>query len=53
MKEGELEFVDDKLFVIASLPQYDNMVCQKELVMTKEIFQECYRRWIEQKESED
>ena len=26
---------------------------QVESVMTKEIFQECYKKWIEQQESED
>lgn len=46
MDEGELRFVDNKLFVYTPLPQYGDGVCKVQLVMTKEIFQECYKRWI-------
>ena len=52
MGEEELRFVDDKLFVYTPLlPQYGNWICREQLVMTKEIFQECYKKWIEQQES--
>jgi hypothetical protein len=47
MAESKLEFVDDKLFVYTPCPQYGVGVSAVQLVMTKEIFQECYKRWIE------
>lgn len=45
--EGELKFIDDKLFCYTPLPQYGAGICEQRLVITKEIFQECYKRWIE------
>lgn len=45
MRKEELKFVDDKLFVYAPALGHGN-VCRVQLVMTKEIFQECYKRWI-------
>lgn len=53
MKEAELEFIGDKLFLCTPLPEYGERVCKTQLVMTKEIFQECYKRWIEPQESEE
>jgi hypothetical protein len=54
MAESKLEFVDDKLFVYTPCPQYGDGVCKAQLVMTKEIFQECYKRWIKsQREREE
>lgn len=53
MTEEELRFVDNKLFVYTPLPQYGKRTCKIQLVMTKEIFQECYKRWVEPQESED
>lgn len=53
MSEEELRFEDDKLFVYTPLPQYGDGICKVQLVMTKEIFQECYKRWVEPQESED
>lgn len=52
MAEEKLEFVDDKLFVYTPLPQYGEGIYKVQLVMTKEIFQERYKKWIEQQESE-
>lgn len=55
MTEGKLKFVDDKLFVYIPLPQYgggESGIYKAQLVMTKEIFQECYKKWIEPQESE-
>jgi len=52
MNEEELRFNDDKLFVYTPLPQYGDGICKVQLVMTKEIFQECYNRWIKPQESE-
>ena len=55
MNEEKLQFVDDKLFVYTPLPQYDvcSGIYKIQLVMTKEIFQECYKRWIKPQEKED
>ena len=44
--EEELKFIDDKLFCYTPLPQYGTRIYKTQLVMTKEIFQECYKRWI-------
>jgi len=44
--EEHLKFEDDKLYYYRPLPQYGGGICKKELVMTKEIFIECYKRWI-------
>ncbi len=52
MGNEELKFVDDKLFVYTPLPQYGDGICKVQLVMTKEIFQACYKKWIEPHESE-
>lgn len=56
MEAGQrLEFRDDKLYVYTLLPQYDGDggdICREELVMTKEIFQACYKKWIESKEKD-
>lgn len=53
MNEEELRFEDDNLFVYTPIPQYGDGICKVQLVMTKEIFQECYKRWIEPQESEE
>ena len=53
MTEAELKFVGDKLFVFTPTPQYGDGICEMQLVMTKDVFQECYKRWIESQESED
>lgn len=50
MVSEELRFIDDKLVVYKHLPQCGEGICVPQLVMTKEIFQECYRRWIEPQE---
>ena len=50
MNKEELKFIDGKLFVYTPLPQYGEGMCESHLVMTKEIFQECYKRWIEEQE---
>lgn len=46
----ELNFVGDELYVYIPLP---GGIYKTQLVMTKEIFQECYKRWIVPQESED
>lgn len=49
----ELRFIDNKLFVYTPLPQYGEGIYETRLVMTKEMFQECYKRWIKPRESRD
>ena len=49
--DEHLEFEGNKLYHYYPLPQYGDGICKIDLVMTKEIFVECYKRWI--KESED
>ena len=51
--EEELKFIDNNLFVYTPLSQYGDGIYKIQLVMTKEIFQECYKMWIEPEESED
>lgn len=36
----------DKCYRITPMPQYGEGMCKQELVMTKEIFEACYKRWI-------
>jgi len=50
MSEEELRFDDDKLFAYKPLPQYGGRIYEVQLVMTKEIFQECYKKWIKPQE---
>lgn len=45
-----LEFENDKLYHYYPLPQYGDGVSIRDLVMTKEIFIECYKRWIKGEE---
>lgn len=52
MDDEKLKFFDGKLYVYTPLPQYGDGICKVQLVMTKEIFQECYKRWIDPQESE-
>ena len=53
MYEPELKFHDDKLYVYTPLPQHGEGIYKVDLAMTKDIFRECYKRWIEPQESED
>lgn len=51
MRDEELKFIGDNLFVYTPIPPYDG-TCRVQLVMTKEIFQECYKKWIKPQENE-
>lgn len=48
-----LIFEDDKLYRCCPLPQYGEGICKKELVMTKELFIECFKKWIEEQQGEN
>lgn len=52
MIEQRFEFIGDRLYVYTSVLQYGGGVCESNLVMTKEIFRECYKKWIKPQESE-
>lgn len=54
MNEQEIVFEGDEVYRLVPLPEYGGEVCKLELVMTKEIFIECYKKWIDpQSKSED
>lgn len=46
MFEPTILIEDDKVYVIVPQPQYGENVCQSSLVMTKEVFKQCYEKWI-------
>lgn len=52
MTSERLEFEKDNLYRYTPLPQYGENMYKKELVMTKEAFIECYKRWIKEVEDE-
>ncbi len=53
MLAEELKFSDGKLYVYTPVPHLVEGMSKVQLVMTKEIFQECYNRWIKPLESGD
>ena len=44
---------DDVVIRYIPMPEAGENIYKTEVVMTKEIFQECYKRWIKPVESED
>lgn len=50
---AEIEIIEDEVFVSTPLPQYGGNFCTLQLVMTKDIFQECYKRWIKSQENKE
>lgn len=51
MNEVYFDIVDD--VVIKYTPIFKDGLYEKEIVMTKEIFQKCYKKWVESQEGED
>ena len=51
MSEIEFEIVDDAVIKYTPMPEGKD-IYKTEVVITKEIFQECYKRWVEPQESE-
>lgn len=47
------EVKDDVVIKYTPMPEIGENICKNEVVMTKEIFQECYKKWVEPQESED
>lgn len=44
------EVEDDVVMKYTPMPEIGENTYKTEVVMTKEIFQECYKRWVEQQE---
>ena len=43
----------DAVIKYTPVPKIGENVYETKIVLTKEIFQECYKKWIESQESED
>lgn len=52
MNKIYFEVKDDILIKNTPMPEIGENIYNTEIVMTKEIFQECYKRWVERQESE-
>ena len=46
-------FEDDYLYKYTPAPERGENIKRRRLMMTKEVFQECFNRWILGKESSD
>jgi hypothetical protein len=53
MSKIYFEIEDDVVIRNTPMPQIGENIYKTEVVMTKEIFQECYKKWIESQESEE
>lgn len=47
------EVTDDTVIKHTAMPEIGENIYKNEIVMTKEIFQECYKKWIMPEENED
>ena len=53
MSEINFEVVDDAIIKYKPMHEIGENIYKPEVVMTKEIFQECYKKWIGPQESEE
>lgn len=53
MNEIYFELKDDVVIKNTPVPEVGENIYKSEVVMTKEIFQECYKKWVKPQESED
>ena len=53
MSKIYFEFEDDVVIKYTPMPEIGENTYKTEVVMNKEIFQECYKKWVELKESEE
>ena len=53
MNKIYFEVEDDVVIKYTPMPEVGENIYKTEVVMTKEIFQECYKKWVEPQESED
>ena len=42
----QLRITNDALYLIIPKPQYGNNICERHLIMTKEMFIMCYDAWV-------
>ncbi len=52
MNEIFFNIVDDVVIKDTPMPEVGENIYKTEIVMTKEIFQECYKKWIEGDDNE-
>ena len=52
MKKMYFKVEDDIVIKCTPMPEIGEGIYKTEIVMTKEIFQECYKKWITPQESE-
>ena len=52
MNKIYFEVEGDVVFKHTPMPTIGENIYKTEVVMTKEIFQECYKKWVEPQESE-
>ena len=53
MSKIYLEVEDNVVIKYTPMPEAGENIYKTEVVMTKEIFQECYKKWVEPQERED
>ena len=53
MSKIYFEIEDDIVIKHTPIPEIGENIYKTDVIMTKEIFQECYKKWIESQESED
>ena len=53
MSEVHFTVGDDVVVRFTFMPEFGEGTYQTEVVMTKEIFQECYKKWIAPQEEEN
>ena len=52
MSKIYFEVEDDVVIKYTPMPEAGENIYKTEVVMNKEIFQECYKKWVEPQESE-
>lgn len=53
MREIRFEVKDDALIRHTSVPEIGEKIYKSEVVLTKNIFQECYEKWIKPQETQE
>lgn len=53
MNRPDYKIIDDTLYIQTPMPEFGGRMYRTEAVMTKEMFRECYKRWIEPHLQED
>ena len=53
MSKIYFEVEDDVVIKYTPMPEEGENIYKTEVVMNKEIFQECYKKWVEPQESEE